>query len=621
MNRAKRLLTSGRLIRWFHTPSLLSQASKYHHSTPLLPFSSSFTKCTTSSVITQHNLHFSTEPNEWSEGLEKNLLEKFQSTPVTHETVVHVLDKLKRTPKKAFAFFNWVSDKHGFNPSLLVYTQMLRILSNEQTLQEFWCLAKRMSESEEGLYVDIRTYGTVFGNFKRYQMAQEVTSWEKYYTKMTEEGGKDATVNGVVGVVLGSDWGDEVEKNLEAFKGTLSENAILRIIWDLSKYPLKAYSFFRWLGDPVGYTHNAVTYNCLVVNLAHKESIKEFWVVIKEMTSLGIDLDIDSYTKISRRFGAGMMMEDKVELYELIMDSPFKPCIENCAGLLIELSRAHTPDISLVFRVVKKYEAAGNALFKGVYDVMYNCLIGAGKLDEAEHILDTMRNAGFEPDKVTYSQGFFALVKNGKLEEAIEMLNDMEAKGYFPDLTIWTNVIRVLCSVGEIDQALKFYTILSEKNLEVDSVFLDSLVNGLCSKNRLDSAYTLVTELVSKADIRPFRCTYQILIRNLVEGGKFEEGMSLLLLMKKHKYPLLRHPFVNYISKSGTVANAKELLEALSVRKYANVLSYQHVLQSFLKEGRQAEARDLFDDCPHHIRNYESISNLFASPKLGNAAS
>ncbi|KAF5184634.1 Pentatricopeptide repeat-containing protein [Thalictrum thalictroides] len=120
-----------------------------------------------------------------------------------------------------------------------------------------------------------------------------------------------------------------------------------------------------------------------------------------------------------------------------------------------------------------------------------------------------------------------------------------------------------------------------EKNFEADADLLEVLVSGLCSKGRVDSAYTLVTEM-------------------------------------KQKYPPFPEPFEDFISKFGTVDDAKEFLTALSVTQYPSFSAYLHLLKAFFKEGRQSEARDLLYKCPHHIRNHADVSILFASPKEGN---
>ncbi|KAF9607330.1 hypothetical protein IFM89_033918 [Coptis chinensis] len=118
----------------------------------------------------------------------------------------------------------------------------------------------------------------------------------------------------------------------------------------------------------MGYTHNLVTYNGILKVLDKQNSIKEFWDVVKELKSTGHDIDSDTYIKLSRTFQRRMMLTDAVELYELMMDGPYKPSVLHCGSLLRAISLADTPNLDLAFRVFNKYEATGQTFIKSVYD-------------------------------------------------------------------------------------------------------------------------------------------------------------------------------------------------------------------------------------------------------------
>ncbi|KAL5718078.1 hypothetical protein ACHQM5_011017 [Ranunculus cassubicifolius] len=616
MKRANTILTSLKNINSF----LLSRPSPCR----LLHFQA----CNSSlfSPFSPQKSHFSTNispildlvlTKQWSNTLETDLSEKFQSTPLNHETVVYVLRQLEGNPKKANDFFNWVCNNHGFKVNSFIYGQMLLILANKDTVKEFWGLCKKMLE--EGCDVDENVCNNVWGKFKTAKMLNEISEWEKCLEKMAEKGSKDATVVGVVEVVLGIDSEDELVEKLGEFKDDLSENRILRIFRALEGYPLKALFFFRWLNKHADYTHDVVTYSAILRILKQKKSIKEFWSVIEEMKKAGHDLDIDMYIKAARYFSKNMMVEDLVKIYELAMDGPYKPRSEECALILRDISITEAPDLDLVSRVLKKCELSGNSLSKASYDGVYRCFANSGKFDEAENILDTMRNAGLEPDKITYSHGLFALGKAGKLEEVIKLLKAMEASGCIPNLKTYANLIKGQCSRGQVDDALTCYTMMLEKNLEADPDLLDHLVRGFCSYRKVDKAYSMVTELVDKTQVRPMKSTFNNLIEALLKQREFKKGMDILRLMKKHEYQLTRKPFVVYISKYGKVEDAVKFLEAYRFMTQPTVVTYLHILVSFFKEGRQSEAQDFLDKCPEYIRNHPDITNLFDSPEVGSA--
>ncbi|XP_039688736.1 pentatricopeptide repeat-containing protein At3g48250, chloroplastic [Medicago truncatula] len=204
-------------------------------------------------------------------------------------------------------------------------------------------------------------------------------------------------------------------------------NFVIRVMKELRDSPLKAYKFFHWVGKQSGYQQNTVTYNAVARVLPRMESIEEFWSIIEEMKSVGHELDLNTYIKISRKLQKNKMMEDAVKLYEHMMDSSYKPSVLDCIMLLKSISASDKPNLDLVFRVAKKFESSGYTLSKAVYDGIHRSLTSAGKFDEAEKIVETMKNDGYEPDSITYSQLIFGLCKTGRFEEALKAFDDMKA--------------------------------------------------------------------------------------------------------------------------------------------------------------------------------------------------
>ncbi|MBA0589201.1 pentatricopeptide repeat-containing protein At3g48250, chloroplastic [Gossypium raimondii] len=616
MNRSKAILSSLRLAnsllstRLTSTPSFSSQVTR---------FSSQLSFQSHSSLLTNihQSLSFSTKPNsllqliltnDWSGELETSLHE-FKSA-LTHETVIYVLKKLDKDSKKASSFFNWVRQENGFKPNSSVYSFMLRIFANKATMKEFWITLREMKDL--GFYLDEETYYTIHSSFRNNKMPSDVVALTHFYKRMVEENAKDSIARKVADVIAGDEWSSETEKILDGMGTDLSDNLVIRVLKELRTYPRKGLQFFHWASKGSNYKHNTVTYNALIRVLARLDSIAEFWGVVDEMKGEGFEMDIDTYIKVSRNFQKFKMLEDAVKLYEIMMDGPYKPSAQDCSLLLRSISSADGQDLSLVFRVVNKYEAAGYSLSKAIYDGIHRSLTKVGKFDEAEKIMKAMKNAGCEPDNITYSQLVFGLCKARRLEEACKVLDEMKANGCCPDIKTWTILIQGHCDANQIDDALMCFAKMV-KTCEADADLLDVLINSFISQNRVDGAYKLLVEMVNVVHLRPWQATFKLLIEKLLGKRKLEESMNLLKLMKKQNYPPYPEPFVQYISKQGTVEDAVEFLKALSVKEYPSIGAYLHTLESFLEEGRHTEAQDLLYKCPHHIRNHPKTSQLFGT--------
>ncbi|KAK9073545.1 hypothetical protein SSX86_007869 [Deinandra increscens subsp. villosa] len=616
MNLTKRLLSSIRL-----TNSLFSTQLTRTHPLNNQVITHLHAPNYVSPFLNLHgNFFFSSSPEQtldlissenWSNKLEQELLNsKFD---FKHETVMYVLKKLSKDPQKASDFFNWIVDKLGFQPSSAIYSLMLRVYGNKQSIKQFWITVHKMKE--EGFFIDDQAYLLIHRDFKKLNMINEASIFTKFYNAMTKDNAVNDVVKEIVGVVIESDWGNGVEERLKQmnFGFKLSDNFVLRVLKDLRKYPLKALGFFNWVREDLNFEHNTVTYNGILRVLGQEDSIQEFWKVFDEMKTNGYEMDLDTYLKITRLFQKRKMLTEAVELYEHMMDSPYTPSGQDCGVLLRTIAGSNSPDLDLAFRVVNKFESKGNSLSKNVYDGIHRSLTSVGLFEKAEEIMSAMKDAGYEPDNITYSQLIFGLCKARKLEEASKVIDVMEQNGCIPDIKTWTILIQGHCAANEVDKAVIFLADMIEKGCEADADLLDVLVNAFLGQNKTIGAYQMLTEMVKSGGVKPWQATYKNLIQKLLLERKFNESLALLRLMKKHDYPPFCEPFVGYVSKSGTVDDALEFLKASSFKENPAVSAYQNMFQSLCDEGREFEAKDLLFKCPPHVRKHKSISNLFGS--------
>ncbi|CAK8562965.1 unnamed protein product [Lathyrus sativus] len=579
---------------------------------------------------TQQKLYFSSKPNsilelvfsnDWSQEVEKELENSRQS--LTHETVVYVLKRLDKNPLKVFSFFSWVSEKEWFMPSSSLYSLVLRVLASNKKMKEFWIILRTMKE--KGFYLDEETYLTISTGFKKEKLQSDVSALSHFYNGMIHQNAMQSVVKNIVGIILGSNWDDDdddkVENELAKVEIQLSDNFVIRVLKEVRSSPLKAYKFFHWVGKQSGYQQNTVTYNAVARVLARMESIEEFWSVLDEMKSVGHELDLDTYIKISRQLQKNRMMEDAVKLYEHMMDSSYKPSVLDCVILLKSISGGDKPNLDLVFRVAKKFESGGYTLSKAVYDGIHRSLTSAGRFDEAEKIVETMKNAGYEPDNITYSQIIFGLCKMRRFEEAHKVIEEMQTRDCRPDIKTWTILIQGYCDAGELDNALLSLYKMMEHNGDVDADLLGVLVDGFLTQKRIDGAYKLLLEITGRCSVCPWQATFKKLIQSLLGVRMFEEALVLLRMMKTKNFPPYHEPFVSHISKFGTMEDAAEFLKVLSIKNYPSHKVYLQIFESLFQEGRHSEAKDLLFKSPHHIRRHNQICELFGSSESQTAKS
>nr|XP_020181218.2 pentatricopeptide repeat-containing protein At3g48250, chloroplastic [Aegilops tauschii subsp. strangulata]XP_040242000.1 pentatricopeptide repeat-containing protein At3g48250, chloroplastic [Aegilops tauschii subsp. strangulata] len=508
---------------------------------------------------------------------------------------------------------------------------MLRTLASTPAAARahFWPFLRDMDAA--GHSVDQGTYLAALASFKRASLATDYATLSARLAKSRDDHAAQAAAGGtpvtsladaVRGLDLDQPGVDEaLEEKLEGVAEQLlplTEAAVAGVLREARDVPAKALAFFRWAGRQNGYEHGSIAYNAMARVLGREDSLREFWELIQEMKAGELHIDIDTYMKLSRQFQKRHMMTEAVELYELMMDGPYKPAQQDGPLLLRRIAMGPEPDLELVYRVVRKFEAVYEFKTKNVFDGIHRALTSNGRFDEAAEIVERMRAAGHQPDNITYSQLVFGLCKAAKCDEARQVLDEMEAEGCTPDLKTWTMLIQGHCAAGEVDKALQYLTEMIEKDLEADADLLDVMVKGLCKQEKIDAAYTLFVEMVDTAKLNPWQGTYKHIIAELLRVKKLEEALGLLKSMKARKFPPFADPFPSNIAEYGTLEDARDFLKALkgSSNNYPQPPVYVQMFKAFFAEGRYSEAQDLLYKCPIHIRRHHDITELFEPKKV-----
>lgn len=550
------------------------------------------------------------------------------ATPTpTPESVLYSIHSLSDDPSRALAVFR-SSAAAGQPVTPAAYNLMLRTLASQPSSAQshFWPFLREMQQA--GHSVDQGTYLAALASFKKASLTADYASLTDHYNRAREaDKAASAASAAAADAVRDHDAADLDDKLPALGLLPLTETAVTKVLRELKDHPIKALAFFRWAARQQGYAHGSAVYNAMARVLGREDSLPEFWDLIREMKPAGMHVDIDTYLKLSRSFQKRHMVREAVELYELMMDGPFKPSRKDGPLIIRRIALGPSPDLDLVNRVVAKFEAVWGSKTKELFDGIHRALASNGRFDEAAEIVQTMRAEGHEPDNVTYSQLVYGLCKAGRLDDARKVLDEMEDQGCAPDLRTWTLLIQGHCVAGDVDRALEYLTEMIVKGLEADADLLDVVVKGLCSHGKVDAAYTLFVDMVDIAQLKPWQGTCQRVIAELLRVKKLEEALALLNSMKDHKFPPFGGPFPPYIAKHGTVADARAFLKALAVKTCPAPTAYVHVLKSFFAEGRFSEAQDLLYKCPIHIRKHPNVTKLFESiktesaPRLGQASS
>ncbi|KAK7362974.1 hypothetical protein VNO77_05099 [Canavalia gladiata] len=236
--------------------------------------------------------------------------------------------------------------------------------------------------------------------------------------------------------------------------------------------------------------------------------------------------------------------------------------------------------------------------------VVYNTLVSRfcrEKLnDEAEQLVERMREQGFLPDVVTFNSRISALCRAGKVLEASRIFRDMQMDEELglprPNVTTFNLMLKGFCKRGMMEEARGLVDTMKKVDNFVTLESYNIWLLGLLRNRELLEARLVLDEMVGKG-IEPNAYTYNIMIDGLCRNHMLSDARELMdLMMSNGVYPdtvtysTLLH---GYCSK-GKVFEAKRVLhEMIRNGCHPNTFTCNTLLHSLWKEGRTLEAEEM----------------------------
>lgn len=141
-----------------------------------------------------------------------------------------------------------------------------------------------------------------------------------------------------------------------------------------------------------------------------------------------------------------------------------------------------------------------------------------------------MQNAGYEPDKVTYSIVMEALGHCGYLEEVESIFIEMGQKNWVPDEPVYGLLVDLWGKAGRVDKASQWYRSMLEAGLHPNVPTCNSLLGAFLRVHRLSDAYDLLQHML-QFGLNPSLQTYTLLLSCCTESQtSFEMGFCCKLM-------------------------------------------------------------------------------------------
>ncbi|KAK1376061.1 Pentatricopeptide repeat-containing protein, mitochondrial [Heracleum sosnowskyi] len=546
--------------------------------------------------------------DEFKQELESN------NVVVNHDLVLSVLQSGNVNVGVARRFFDWVSEVGNEKLSSKCYNFMLGVLGENGLVKEFWVLVEVMKS--KGYGVNRGTVVRVSKKFEKDGLRGELGKLEELFASGSVGNSVEKICSRVSKVFETNVWGDDVEKELMSV--SYSSDLVGMVLEKLGSDPNRGLVFFRWVEESDLFKHDEWTYNVMARVLGREGYTDKFWRVLDEMSGAGYQMTSETYIHVFNQFMKKKLIQDAVILYEFAMGGVNKPSVQDCVFLLRKIVVGENPDMELFKRVVKKYKESGNALTSSNVKTVFKSLTS---FKDCNKILKAVEEGGLSLSDDLQSKIAFRLSSEGQKYEALEFIDSIEASGSGINNRTWLSVVEGYYVAGHLDKASVCIKKMIEKEGPSSVGYpFGLLVTAYCSKNRAKDAYKRLSALVNKKQLKPQHTTYKALTKKLLVQGYFKEAVNLLGLMKTHGFPPFLDPFVEYISKTGTVDDALLLLKLMTVKRFPATAVYLRLFEAYFKAGKHDEAHNFLSKCPRFIRNNADVLNLFYSKRASKEA-
>lgn len=546
--------------------------------------------------------------DEYKQELENN------NVVVNHDLVLSVLQSANTNVGVATRFFNWVSEVGNEKLSSKCYNFMLGVLGDNGLVKEFWELVGVMKS--KGYGVNRGTVVRVSKKFEKDGLRDDLGKLEELFVSGSTDNSVEKVCLMVSKVFEKNVWGDDVEKELMGIK--YSSDLVGMVLEKLGSDPNRGLVFFRWVEESDLFKHDKWTYNVMARVLGREGYTDKLWRVVDEMSGAGFQMTTETYVHIFNQFMKKKLIQDAVILYEFAMGGVNKPSVQDCTFLLRKIVVGSDPDMELFKRVVNKFKESGNVLTSSNIKTVLKSLTS---FKDCNKILKAMEEGGFSLSDDLQSKIAFRLSSEGEKDEALEFSNSIEASGSGLNYQTWVSLVEGYYVAGQLDKASNCIQKMIEKEGPSSAGYpFELLVTAYCSKNRAMDAFELLLVLVNEKQLRPQHTTYKALTRKLLAQGHFKEALNLLGLMKTQGFPPFLNPFVEYITKTGTVDDAILLLKSMTVKRCPATAVYFLLFEAYFKAGKHDEAQTFLSQCPRFIRNNADVLNLFYSKRASEEA-
>ncbi|KAI9110480.1 hypothetical protein K1719_018346 [Acacia pycnantha] len=365
-----------------------------------------------------------------------------------------------------------------------------------------------------------------------------------------------------------------------------------------------------------GYKPSRTTYNALVQVFLKAGKLDTAYLVYKEMSSYGFDMDGFTLSCFAYSLCKAGRLRDALTLIEKEEYVPDTVFYNKMISGLCEASQ---------------FEEAMDVLNRMRSDgcipnvVTYRCLLSGclkkGQLGRCKRILSLMITEGCYPSREIFNSLVHACCKSRDYSYAYKLFKKMNKCGCQPGYLVYNILIGGICGNEELpssdmlELAEKAYTEMLHTGVVLNKINVSNFAWCLCGAGKFDKAFKIIREMMSKGFI-PDDSTYSKVIGFLCDVSKVEKAFLLFEEMKRngvvpsvYTYTIL----IDSFCKAGLIEQARKWFDEMMINGCTpNVVTYTALIHAYLKARKVSNANELFEmmlveGCKPNVITYTAL--------------
>jgi pentatricopeptide repeat protein len=342
---------------------------------------------------------------------------------------------------------------------------------------------------------------------------------------------------------------------------------------------------------------DAVTYNTLMQYIKRQNRIDDY------------ERAIDQYRTMIKK---SIVPSDRT--YNILLNSAIMKDIRESRLHHRRLANYQEAEESVELSLIlNEMRSKGYIIDVVTYSIIMKNFVHYKKMDEAEKLLQQMKNDVINPNQYIFNIMVYGYCKSYNMSMAQQVVKKMINSGFRKDLKTYTSLINGYVAIGEIGEAQREFEEMRRSGLIPDNIVYTSLIDMFANKKNTRNAQK-VFDYMRTQGISMDKKTFTVLMKAYALDGNIKGVCSIYNEMIKEGYEPDEVVIITMLSahkKGKNIRGVIDLLKDSKINMYLNTRNCNILLNMLAQDKDLSEGA-----CKLFMKMLESHDQLSTSSQV-----